>query len=181
MTRRPSSTGLDRPYATGAAFRVTDQPSQLRGSDDHPCTREAEEPTRFSRRRPVALASLTVVLMGSGLPGRAEPSSHPATTHAPADVTARALRQMAPGERPCKLSFCGVWSHAESPWGPRVWSRRAKTGGPPYTCTGEALYVGCQAWYVKEAPNLTGWCTDLNFRGPIDDRQVSDIRRETFE
>ena len=53
--------------------------------------------------------------------------------------------------------------------------------GPPYACAGDVLWLGCQPWWVKDAPDHTAWYLDLNFHGLIDDFRVSRVARHRFD
>ena len=82
------------------------------------------------------------------------------------------------------------WTHVAATWGKAQKLRLLINGqlevegeelGPPYSCQSDALWLGCQPWWVKNAPNHTAWYLDLNFHGLIDDFRISKVRRETFE
>ena len=84
----------------------------------------------------------------------------------------------------------GQWTHVALTWGEGVAAKLYINGqveaegealGPPYACASDALWLGCQPWWVKDKPDNTAWYVDLNFHGSIDDFRASNVAREEFD
>lgn len=85
----------------------------------------------------------------------------------------------------------GQWTHIAVTWAESDKLRLFINGqpeaegeektGPPYACTGDVLWLGCQPWWVKDAPDHSAWYHDLNFHGLIDDFRVSRVARRRFD
>ena len=82
------------------------------------------------------------------------------------------------------------WTHIAATWGETspvtlfVNGKMDVTGtgvGPPYAFGRDVLWIGCQPWYVKDAPGHAAWYTDLNFHGLIDDVRFSTGVRERLD